>query len=309
MKSIRRFGLVMFSWCIALWAPLSPTLAATETNFLRDISLPEPSQRLGGLAVGQPAEACEGCPVFVRVPDAAEPLRRIRYVAKYPLTWRQYLVAVKKKACPVPSLEINISGRIYSAETYLDELEIDWPISILNKSEIDCFKAWLTAKSGYVATLPTEKEWEWFALGDRTDSNFPWGNSTEDPPAAVKGVEIARENILTGIRDQAGVFLANGVRVGTFAPNSWGLNDLIGSGWELTSAVYTGREWYRLHPHPFNAGVMLDHDVVVVKGGFPGEDLSKIRSVYNSRSLRIIDGRFSSGISLRFVLIERDAVD
>ncbi len=107
MISISRCGFVMFSWCLALGAPFSPMLAASESDFLPNVSDSEPSQQLGEKAVGQTAEACEGCPVFVKVPDAPEPLRRIRYVAKYPLTWRQYLVAVKEKACPVPRLRTH----------------------------------------------------------------------------------------------------------------------------------------------------------------------------------------------------------
>jgi formylglycine-generating enzyme required for sulfatase activity len=257
----------------------------------------------GVSSLGEEFQPCEGCPTFVRVPEAPADLRRIEYVAKYPLTWREYLLSVNEKSCPAPSQVFNISGRSYSAESYLDQLAIDWPISILNQEEIECFKLWLSEKMTYSVEIPDEREWEWFALAGRTNSRFPWGNSTENPPAAVRGVKIATKNILTGIRDQAGVFLVRGVRVGLFPPNAWGLYDIIGNEYQLTSNVYSGSEWYRLHPHAANSGAMLGHSVVLVKGGHAATDVSKIGSVYHSDALRIIDGRFSANVSLRFVLV------
>lgn len=253
--------------------------------------------------LGEELQVCAGCPTFVKVPKAPADIRRIEYVAKYPLTWREYLISVDDGACRPPSQVFQISGRSYSAEKYLDQLKIDWPISILNQDEIECFRRWLDNKTAYAVELPSDREWEWFALAGRTGSRFPWGDNTEDPPAAVKGVKIATENVLTGLRDQAGVFLVRGVRVGLFPPNRWGLYDLIGNEYELTSNIYSGEEWYRMHPHPANSGAMINYGVALVKGGHAGLDLERIGSVYQSDSIRIMDGRFSSNVSLRFILV------
>lgn len=58
-------------------------------------------------AAGTPGVAelsvCEDCPVFVKVAAAPAPLRPIRYVSKFELTWNNYLAAYDGGACTIPN--------------------------------------------------------------------------------------------------------------------------------------------------------------------------------------------------------------
>ena len=84
--------------------------------------------------------------------------------------------------------------------------------------------------------LPTEAEWEFAARGGRFDDEFPWGNSFSREHANGIG--------LGGLDRWA--FTAP---VAAFAPNAYGLFDMVGNVWEWTLDWFrTGSGWTQRRP-------------------------------------------------------------
>jgi len=254
--------------------------------------------------VGQTFKPCPNCPEFVRVPKAPASIRNIRYVAKYELTWKQYLAAVDDKACPPPSASIIDEGQTRRAADYLDELRVNWAVSLYTKAEVDCFAKWLVSKTGLPVAVPTAQEWEWFARGSKTSARFPWGDEEANPPAAVQGVAIADKDERHTIKAIRSSRLTEGVRVGLFPPSSWGLYDLIGNMYELTSTSYSDEEWFRIYPV---TNVARRGENIEIKGHSRWSSRWKKGIDAPPQAVFVEGGRFSHPVTVRYVIIQGDA--
>jgi formylglycine-generating enzyme required for sulfatase activity len=73
--------------------------------------------------------------------------------------------------------------------------------------------------------LPTEVEWEYAARGGRIKQNYPWGNDFKPASMNVWEGDFPKENVL-----QDG-FLGP-APVKTYAPNKYGLYNMVGNVWE-----------------------------------------------------------------------------
>ncbi|MEN7535903.1 formylglycine-generating enzyme family protein [Aurantiacibacter flavus] len=192
------------------------------------------------------APACEGCPEFVAVPAPPDSLRAIVAVAKYELTWNEYLAAVDDGACTVqnPSRPPFFRSRPDEINPHLEWFRIDWPITILDPVDVHCYLDWLSDRIGVPAVIPTKQEWRWFASAGRSDWRYPWGN---DPGAGHEMLANTIDDRVVrlpwpGQREARYVdpYLV-AFKVGQGEPNPWGLHDLLGNALELTTTIMPPR--------------------------------------------------------------------
>jgi formylglycine-generating enzyme required for sulfatase activity len=116
----------------------------------------------------------------------------------------------------------------------------DEPVACLRWSDAKAYVSWLAGRTGKRYRLLTEAEWEYAARAG-TQGTYTWG---EDPAAACRNGNI---HDLSGARAAPELPYAPppcddgypGVApVGRFAPNAFGLYDMIGNVWEWVEDCY-----------------------------------------------------------------------
>ena len=120
----------------------------------------------------------------------------------------------------------------------------DYPVVGVSWEQANAFSNWRTAylkrslgkEGAYVEPfrLPTEAEWEYAARAGNSESAYPW---EEMVPMDERGCFYANFKPNDGNFVQDGHLITS--RVGTFAPNDFGLYDMAGNVSEWTSTAYT----------------------------------------------------------------------
>ncbi len=112
----------------------------------------------------------------------------------------------------------------------IDGLE-DHPVVHIACTDAEAYAAWAGKR------LPTEAEWEYAARGRLDHAGYAWGDDFEPggrPQANYWQGEFPWQNLLAD-------GFARTSPVGSFAPNGYGLYDMIANVWEWTSDWYAAR--------------------------------------------------------------------
>lgn len=108
----------------------------------------------------------------------------------------------------------------------------DHPVVHVTWNDAQAFADWAGGR------LPTEMEWEHAARAGQGDVPFPWGrqepNDHDHFPCNIWQGRFPQHNLA---RDGH----AGTAPVQAFAPNPWGLYNMVGNTWEWTSQVFTPR--------------------------------------------------------------------
>lgn len=114
----------------------------------------------------------------------------------------------------------------------------DEPVVCMNYPDAQAFVAWLTKKSGHTYRLLSETEWEYAARGGAT-TIYPWGDNTDDICERANIYDIPTATTLGDKEGLADKVCAKPRKkeftepVGSYAPNGFGLYDMVGNVWEM----------------------------------------------------------------------------
>jgi formylglycine-generating enzyme required for sulfatase activity len=133
------------------------------------------------------------------------------------------------------------------------------PVSNITKDDAVAFAAWRSKRDNVTYRLPTEEEWEYAARnGDRANL-YPWGNTWMPGRAATLETGVGKEQAVATY-PQGG--------------NRWGVQDLMGNVWELTSSKAS------LYPGSPVTLPAQNQDWVVVRGGGYSSPANKVSGTH-----------------------------
>jgi formylglycine-generating enzyme len=134
-----------------------------------------------------------------------------------------------------------------SGESQGSTLNNDYqPVVNVSWEDAVAFAQWLSRKSGQSYRLPTEAEWEYAARAGSDTSRF-WGNSPDNACVYANVADMAAKKQWA----QWTTFPCNdgyplSAPVGSFKPNSYGLNDMLGNVWEWCEDIYNSEAYTKL---------------------------------------------------------------
>jgi formylglycine-generating enzyme required for sulfatase activity len=152
-------------------------------------------------------------------------------MGRFPVTVGEYLRFVEATGSHAP--EWAEAGSQYNVETGTDDhykqlgaalTREDHPIVGVSWHDALAYTEWLSAETGEMYRLPTEAEWEYAARAG-TETRYWWGDEVEKGHAncATCGSQWDRQSTSP---------------VAAFAPNPFGLHDMLGNVWEWC------QDWY-----------------------------------------------------------------
>ena len=141
-------------------------------------------------------------------------------------------------------------------------LPVAWPVYV-SHAEASAFARWSGVR------LPTEAEFQRAAYGSpRGERMYPWG---AEPPTAEHGVfDFASWDPRPAGTHPAGA-------------SAWGVEDLVGNGWEWTSSVFAPFPGFRAMPsYPEYSADFFDGEHFVMKGASPVTARELIRPTFRN---------------------------
>jgi len=200
------------------------------------------------------------------------------FIGRFPVTVDEYARFVRATGYPAPAVRALPLITTVEYEDTFREMAAPYvwhggqppaglgthPIVLVRHDDAVAYCAWLSDAIERTVRLPTEAEWERAARGGVDGQRYPWGDDI-DPSRChyLAAPSVKREH---GTRP-----------TGTYAPNAYGLCDVIGNVWEWVSDWYAD-DYYAAgdarDPRGPAGGAMR-----IVRGGsWVNADISMLRS-------------------------------
>ena len=115
------------------------------------------------------------------------------------------------------------------------------PVVNVSWNDAVAYAEWLSSKTGKTFKLPTEAEWEYAARAGTKTARY-WGDDDANalPPRQHRRPhgKVASFKVSTFAYDGCDDGYKVSAPVGRFAPNAYGLHDMLGNVWEWTASPY-----------------------------------------------------------------------
>jgi formylglycine-generating enzyme required for sulfatase activity len=108
------------------------------------------------------------------------------------------------------------------------------PVINVSLEDAVAYAEWLSRKTGKRYRLPTEAEWEYAARAGTDTSRYWGGGPSEACGYANVADQSFRQKGYSGQIHDCEDSHAETARIGSFAPNAFGLHDMLGNVWEWT---------------------------------------------------------------------------
>lgn len=217
----------------ALTLPISARSVHENTlkddEFLSRTSASAPSN----IIVGQVDRDCTDCPEMVPVTIEIDGKQRNLMVARYELTWKEYLISYDKAKCPEPR-----NGLRPRSDFIVSNLRDNYPMTSISPNDFQCYLSWIGKLTGKAYRLPTETEW--IAIAKKSSGkahlkidDIPCGEA-HFPGFCQYSASYSRAapDALYDPRSSVRLLIE---KVGMRKPDSLGLYDLFGNAGELVS--------------------------------------------------------------------------
>lgn len=196
-------------------------------------------------------------------------------MGRYEVTYGQYIQFAYATARALPPSPLRARQEA-SPQQY--------PVTRVSWTDAIEYAAWLYKKTGHHYRLPTEAEWEYAARAG-TDTTRYWG---DDPTKACIYANVSDQS--RGTLPAAQIHNCNDgaeytSEVGSYAPNAFGLYDMMGNVWEWVldcwhesydGAPVDGSAW-----DPLPDGCQSKKRII--RGGSYVNDPVKVRSAYRGK--------------------------
>jgi len=278
----------------------APQQARTDTTEPEMVEL-----RPGRFVMGVPdqEEAREQLPMRdrgVARPQHAVTFRQGFYLAKYPVTRGEFARFMNESGYRIPKggFDTWVVGNGWQHSE-----DHDWrdpgfpqtdqhPVVGVDEDDAMAYARWLSDKTGRHYRLPSEAEWEYAARAGTTTARF-WGDGPDGARRHANASDLSLARELKAPSDPWRFFdWDDGYPftspVGSFAPNSLGLYDMLGNVQELTQDLVHSN--YNGAPDDGSAWTTADSTndarIFVARGGGWSTDPQNLRSGHRSCSYR-----------------------
>ena len=232
----------VFAWLVLIVAMTvavdTPAMAKTRPmpgKTLRDcpgcaemVVLPAGTFMMGSPATEPDRDPSEGPQRQVRIKSFA--------LAKFDVTrgqWQAFVDATNRPTafgCEWAGLPRDQSAKASWRNLGFAQTD-DHPVVCVSWNDAQAYVAWLSKQTGKHYRLPSEAEWEYAARAGST-TTYPWGD-TASHDRANYGADDCCSSLASG-KDR---WLYTSP-VGSFAPNAFGLYDMIGDAWQWVQDCY-----------------------------------------------------------------------
>lgn len=155
------------------------------------------------------------------------------------------------------------------------------PATCISWQDAEAYTRWLSRITGRRYRLPSEAEWEYAARAGTTGHRY-WGNTMTEACRYSNGADLTTRREVPEAADWAISDCSDGYAhtapVGRFAPNAFGLHDMLGNVAEWTADCWSPD--YRGAPATAAARSDGDCNLRAVRGGAWDEASAGLRAAY-----------------------------
>lgn len=166
------------------------------------------------------------------------------------------------------------------------------PVTCINWNDAQAYAKWLSRKTGKKYRLPTAAEWEYAARGNTGTARY-WGDNPDDACGYANGADKTAQAQIKGATSWSVHKCQDGFSytapVGSFKPNAFALNDMLGNLWEWVEDNH--HDTYKGAPTDGSAW-LGDSTLHVLRGGSWNNSPSNLRAAIRYKSEAAL--RFSS---------------